>query len=353
MRTGPARPAWRGQGHPGQARSPSASGVPRDLDRRHLPGERLAGHAAGSRGPAVHGRRRVRPGLGHQRDGPRPAGRSRTPSPASCWTATRARSAQVDELDAMLAERGQPWTRSSSSTWTSRRSSPAAQPRRPSEGRADDTEEVIRRRHGGVRRADRAAGRRLRERGLLRRGRRHRRGRRGHRAASSRPVPRRGAEAPRVPARGPDPGQDARAGRADAARPAWWSAAPSSCCAAAASPGVTTGELDAHGRGRTSATTAAVPVVPRLPVPRRTTSPARICARSTTRSSTASPGAGCCGDGDLVSIDCGAIVDGLARRRRDHRRGRRGRPPEPARAARRHRGRAVARAWPPPGSAAG
>ena len=41
--------------------------------RRHLPSERGAGHRARQASPAVHGCGRVRPGHGHQCDGPRSA----------------------------------------------------------------------------------------------------------------------------------------------------------------------------------------------------------------------------------------------------------------------------------------
>ena len=56
------------------------------------------------------------------------------------------------------------------------------------EGRADDTEDVIRERHGHLPPRDRAAVRRLRRARPARRGRRPRRGRRGHRAHPLRPL---------------------------------------------------------------------------------------------------------------------------------------------------------------------
>ena len=46
-------------------------------------------------------------------------------------------------------------------------------------------------------------------------------------------------------------------------------------------------------------------------LPRTTTaSRPRSARRSTTRSCTASPATGCCSEGDLISIDCGAIIEG-------------------------------------------
>ena len=70
---GPARGR---EGHPGQVRR-RALRDPGDLDRRHLPGQRLRGTDARPRGQALHGRRGVRPRRGHQPDGPQPDRRAR------------------------------------------------------------------------------------------------------------------------------------------------------------------------------------------------------------------------------------------------------------------------------------
>ena len=71
--------------------------------------------------------------------------------------------------------------------------------------------------------------------------------------------------------------------------------------------GVTTGELDALAEDHIRSS-GAVPVVHGLQhpaVPGDASAP-----RSTTRSCTGSPGDRVLRDGDLLSIDCGAIVDG-------------------------------------------
>ena len=107
---------------------------------------------------------------------------------------------------------------------------------------------------------------------------------------------------------------------------------------AAVRPGVTTCDLDRiaeeHIRSR-----RGVPVVPGLPGTHR--SRARSARRSMTRSCTASPATGLV-EGDVVSLDCGAIVDGwhgdAAITVAGGRGGRR-----PARAGAGHRGRHVAR----------
>ena len=100
---------------------------------------------------------------------------------------------------------------------------------------------------GGLRRADRAADRVYRDRGLLRRGRRHGRGRRGHRAHLRR-ARRRPPELTTAADGLPRPrhrDQDARPDRADARGRPGRRRRPSSCCATPVAPGVTTGELDA------------------------------------------------------------------------------------------------------------
>ena len=75
--------------------------------------------------------------------------------------------------------------------------------------------------------------------------------------------------------------------------------------AAAVEPGITTADLDAIAE-RVIRARRRDPVVPRA----TTAIPRRSAPRSTTRSCTASPLRRRAGDGDLISIDCGAIVDG-------------------------------------------
>ena len=88
--------------------------------------------------------------------------------------------------------------------------------------------------------------------------------------------------------------------------PGCWSARPSSCCASRARPGVSTGELDAIAEEHIRAAAACRPSW--ATATRR--SRRRSAPRSTTRSCTASRATGSCADGDVISIDCGAIVDG-------------------------------------------
>ena len=121
---------------------------------------------------------------------------------------------------------------------------------------------------------------------------------------------------------------------------------PSRCSAAAAAPGVTTRELDAiaeeliRSRGATPSFLGYHGF------------PATICVSVNDEIVHGIPGDRVIRDGDLVSIDCGAIVDGwhgdaaitVAVGRV---------PAEQVALLRGHRGRAVARAWRRPRSAAG
>ena len=64
------------EGYPGEVRR-RALRDPCDLDRRHLPRQRVRGHRARRRGQALHGRRRLRARRAHQPDGPQPDRRAR------------------------------------------------------------------------------------------------------------------------------------------------------------------------------------------------------------------------------------------------------------------------------------
>ena len=304
-------------GPPGRARAPRPGQVvraarhPGHLDRRHLPGQRLAGHPArASRRSATWTPASTSP-TGHQRDGARPARRSPTAEPGflldgyprtldagrrarrRCWPTAAARSTRVVELtvdtDEVVAA--------------------AAAARPQSRAAADDTEDVIRRRLEVYAEQTAPLAERLRATaGCCVAGRRHRRGRRGH-----------GAD-PRPPSASP-------------------TAEPRRCSARRDRIEIKTPEqIAAHARGRAGRRPAPWTLVRQRRGPRghhrasSTRSPRRTSAttarsrrssgygrrlpgdasarRSTTRSCTASRAAGCSRDGDLVSIDCGAIVDG-------------------------------------------
>ena len=174
------------------------------------------------------------------------------------------------------------------------------------EGRADDTEDVIRRRQEVYAEQTEPLIEVYRDRGLLRRGRRHGRGRRGHRSASStRSTSSPRADAPVGLSRTAG-SRSRRPSRSTAcARPAWWSAAPSSCCAAPCAPGITTGELDAIAEDNIRSAGATPSFLGYHGRSRRRSAP-----RSTTRSCTASRATGCSPRATSSRIDCGAIVDG-------------------------------------------
>ena len=346
MRLRHPRPARRGQGHPGRPAG-RALRHPGDLDRRHLPRQ----HRQAARRSACRSRQILDAGgyvpdeitndLVRDR-----LGAGRRASPASCSTATRAprpRSTSSTRCSPSAATRS-----TSSLELTVDRDEVVGRllKRAATEGRTDDTEDVIRKRQqiyadetaplvdvyrergllvavdglGAVDDVDRPARRRASTR---RRARLTRDGRR---------------DRPR-----PDPVQVARPGPAHA---------PGRRCSSAQ----TLRALREARRGRASPPASwtrspsgtirdagATPSLPRLrppAVPRHASA-----SRSTTRSCTASRARGVLADGDLVSIDCGAIVDGwhgdsaISRGRRR----RRARRPGRRRAAAGHRAVDVAR----------
>ena len=162
---------------------------------------------------------------------------------------------------------------------------------------------------GGLRRADRAAHRRLPRPQPAHRGRRHGRGRRGHRAdlrgARRRPRElsprgRMGFRDRGVEIKTPDQIAKMRvAGLLVGRDPR---AAALARCAPASPPASST-----RSPRRTSAPAAGCP--PSWATATRRSRP-RSAPRSTTRWCTASRATGCSQDGDVISIDCGAIVDG-------------------------------------------
>ena len=228
----------------------------------------------------------------------------------------------------------------------------AAAAARPVEGRADDTEDVIRRRQEVYAEQTEPLIEVYRERGHRLRDRRHGRGRRGHQADLRRPR-RRTPELSRIGPDGPSRprrrDQDARADRPDAASPACSSGETLELLRAAvparghhrrarrASPRTTSARTAACRRSRATATRRS----------RRT-----ICASVNDEVVHGIPGGRVLVEGDVISIDCGAIVDGwhgdaaitVAVGEV---------PPDVDRADAGHRGVAVGAASPPPASAAG
>ena len=156
------RPARRRQGHAGRPHR-RAPRDPGHLDRRHLPRQHQGRHRARRAGRGDHQVRRLRPRRDHQRDRRGPARLGRRRAGASSSTATRARRA-----------RSRPSTRCWRATATP--STPSLEldvdedaiverllKRAETEGRADDTEDVIRERHGDLPQGDRAARRSIYE----------------------------------------------------------------------------------------------------------------------------------------------------------------------------------------------
>ncbi len=135
---------------------------------------------------------------------------------------------------------------------------------------------------------------------------------------------------------------------ADASRRAGRRARPSSCCATRSRPGVTHRRARRARRGR-------------HPRPRRrprpswatTASPASICASVNDEVVHGIPGDRVLAEGDVVSIDCGAIVDGWHGDAAITVAGRRGAPTSVTRADAGHRGRRCGAASRRRGSAAG
>ncbi len=130
--------------------------------------------------------------------------------------------------------------------------------------------------------------------------------------------------------------------------PGCWSGRPSSCSATSVRPGITTGDLDAiaeknirDGGGVPSFLGYGHPPFP-----------ATICASVNDEVVHGIPGERTLQDGDVISIDCGAIVDGWHGDAADHRRRRRG-ARRRTRADAGHRGVDVGRVSRPRDSAAG
>ena len=245
-----------------------------------------------------------------------PAGRRRR---ASCSTATRAPLPRSRSSTSMLADAGhgaRPRRRARRRRPTRWSGGCSGRGRRSAAGpRSDDTEDVIRRRAGGLRASrptplDRGL-RRARTCSLTGRRRwaagRHRR----HRpvedvtGAPSTRCGRTAADAAMFRTRDADPDQDARAGRLMRARRAGRRPDPGRCRRGGRARASRTAELDA----------LAEDVHPRRRAPSRpswatTGFPASICASVNDEVVHGIPGPGARATGDLVSIDCGAIVDG-------------------------------------------
>ena len=152
---------------PVRARAPRPHAWPRhSASRRSRPATSSAptspsGTPLGVKVQAIRRRGRLRARLGHQRHGPRPArpaGRARR---ASCSTATRATSPRWPSSTTCSADAGAAARpRGRADRRRARSSCQRLLKRAATEGRSDDTEDVIRNRLEDLRRRDRAAGRR-------------------------------------------------------------------------------------------------------------------------------------------------------------------------------------------------
>ena len=285
---------------------------PRDLDRRHLPRQRLAGHRARRRGQALHGRRRATSPTRSPTDGAQPHRRAGRRAGLPARRLSRAPSPQVEELDGMIPftgtsldavvvpDRRPGGARRQRLLQRGRRpraapTTPRTSIRRRQEIYAEQTEPLIEvyRDRGllvevdGMGEVDEVTGADLRR----ARGRRRRAADGPSRwaCATAASRSRRPSRSRRCASPGCVVGRDPRA----AAR-------------RRSGPGSPPASSTRSPR-TTSASTAATPSFQGYghAVPGHASAP-----RSTTRSSTASPATGCSRDGDLISIDCGAIVDG-------------------------------------------
>ena len=220
--------------------------------------------------------------------------------------------------------------------------------RAQAEGRADDTEEVVRRRQEVYAEQTAPLIEVYADRGLLVGSTAWARSTRSRRGCSTRSGRPRRLRAGRAMCSATAASRSRRPSRSTrCAPPGSSSARPSSCCARAVAPGMTTAELDAHRRGHIRAA-AATPSF--LGYARAF--PATICVSVNDEVVHGIPG-------DRVIARRRHRLHRLrrdrrrlARRRRDDGGGRRG-PARGARADAGHRGGDVARGSPPPGSAAG
>ena len=119
---------------------------PGHLHRRHLPRERLPRDRARPRGQALHGRRRATSPTRSPTPWSATGSPRRTPRTASCSTATPAPSPRSTELDAMLDVRRHPLDAVVLLTVDKDEVVQRLVKRAQAEGRADDNEEVIRHR---------------------------------------------------------------------------------------------------------------------------------------------------------------------------------------------------------------
>ena len=134
---------------------------PGHLHRRHLPGDEDRRNPVGRPGAGDHGLRRLRQRRHHQRDRGRAADPAGLRQRASCSTATRAPSQQVETLDAALADVRHLARRCGLAAGRRRGGRPRLLKRAEIEGRSDDNEDTIRVRQQVYADADRSAARRL------------------------------------------------------------------------------------------------------------------------------------------------------------------------------------------------